>query len=275
MVEALRDLNRICQKPNYKTVGNWMARHITRDMALPVTWLLLYTPLTANHVTVLAIGVILLAGGAFWAGSASSIAGGVILFQLWYLLDHVDGQIARARKSASVTGVFFDSVMHHIVNLTVLISLGAGSFRESGEEAYLIAGSMGAVSMTLFQALYDCKYRAYFQEIKRRLHAGNAVTLEPATRLGEKMGATASKQLSFPRRIYSGMHKLCEVHVFMNILTAAAFIQWALGSTEWVRFLVLFYAGLATLVFVVKLGHWVKTQEIDASLRGWLGEGPS
>ena len=45
------------------------------------------------------------------------------LLQLWYLLDHVDGQLARLRGTASLDGVQLDFLMHHTVNL--LVPLGA------------------------------------------------------------------------------------------------------------------------------------------------------
>lgn len=269
---SLAELNQICQKADYKTKGNWMARHITRDMALPVTWLLLHTPATANHVTALSMGVILLAGCAFWTGSPAAVFLGAVLFQFWYLLDHVDGQIARYRKASSVTGVFFDYVTHHVVNLTVLMSLGAGSFRRTGEEGYLIAGFAGAVGVALFHALHDCEYKAFFQAFEKKLGKGEPVRLalsRPETR-GER--PRPAEGVSWPKRVYTWMHKLCEVHVFMNILTAAALAQWALGREGWTSALVLFYAWLAPAVLGIKLAYWVRTQAVDARLREWLGD---
>ena len=60
MVEPLNELNRICQKPDYKKTGNWYVRHIVREAALPMTWLLLHTRITANQVTAVSLAASLL-----------------------------------------------------------------------------------------------------------------------------------------------------------------------------------------------------------------------
>src|SRR3989338_3961306 len=92
MVESLKELNNICQKPRYKEVGNWMVRNILRDAALPITWALLHTPVTANQVTLASLGIglfgILLMA---FVGKGWFLLGALLL-QAWYLLDHVDGR---------------------------------------------------------------------------------------------------------------------------------------------------------------------------------------
>ena len=102
-VQSLKDLNNIVQKPDYKTKGNWMARNITRDMAVPLTWLFLHTRITANQITLLSLLVGLSASVAFVFFSKVNIFIGALLLQTWYLLDHVDGQVARYRKQQSLT----------------------------------------------------------------------------------------------------------------------------------------------------------------------------
>ena len=128
MVESLKELNKICQKPRYKEVGNWMVRRLLRSMALPITWLLLHTPMTANQVTFFALITGLL-GILFLASHTPAFyLAGAILLQLWYLLDHVDGQIARYRNSASLTGRFFDFMMHHLIDGCLFFALGFNAF---------------------------------------------------------------------------------------------------------------------------------------------------
>ena len=103
-MESLKELNVICQKPDYKTKGNWYVRTILRDAALPVTWLLLHTKITADQVTLASLAVALLGMIALALPGTGWFVAGVLLLQLWYYLDHVDGQIARYRKTVSLTG---------------------------------------------------------------------------------------------------------------------------------------------------------------------------
>ena len=94
-MESIAALRERCQKPDYKTVGNWMARHVTREMALYATRLILRTPLRADSVALLSLGCGL-AGAVFLAMPAAwTLVTGAVLLQIWYLLDHVDGQVAR------------------------------------------------------------------------------------------------------------------------------------------------------------------------------------
>src|SRR5437867_6805094 len=104
-MSTLRELETICQKPDWRERGSLLARRFARPAALYVTWLVCRWPISANVVT----GVTLIVG---WAAAAflatpGFFVPGVATLWIWYLLDHVDGQVARLRQSQSVTGVYF------------------------------------------------------------------------------------------------------------------------------------------------------------------------
>ncbi|HET6882831.1 MAG TPA: hypothetical protein VFI31_21870, partial [Pirellulales bacterium] len=105
---TLAELEARCQKPNHRRTGNWMARRISRPLALRVTWLIAPTGVSAHAVTCIALAVALASGACFATGGVGACLLGTFLFQLWYLLDHVDGQIARWRGSASLDGIQLD-----------------------------------------------------------------------------------------------------------------------------------------------------------------------
>ena len=109
-MQSMEELRKICQKPNYKKVGNFMARHITRDQALYVTRFLLPTGISANQVTLLSMVTGVIAALFFIPSNKWFFFTGALLLQLWYILDHVDGQIARYRNQSSLTGMFFDFI---------------------------------------------------------------------------------------------------------------------------------------------------------------------
>ncbi|MDP2923632.1 MAG: CDP-alcohol phosphatidyltransferase family protein [Candidatus Omnitrophota bacterium] len=259
MVENLKDLNAICQKKDYKTKGNWMARHITRDMALVLSWLLLHTPITANQVTLFS----LVAGGLgcvmFAHGSKVAMAVGAILLQLWYLLDHVDGQIARYRKQVTLTGVYFDYVSHYLIHIGIFFGIGYGIFASSGNLFYFIMGITAGMGVTFLNLIYDVQYKAYFSKIIKL----DVIFLK---RGQEEESQTKSKHVyeNILKGIFSFLHKLCEVHVLMNIITFIAVFSLFINFYPWKIFIII-YAIFTVFVTTAKNVYFVLSRIPDKS----------
>lgn len=253
MVESLKQLNDICQKPRYREVGNWMVRHILRDAALPVTWLLLHTNITANQVTLASLVIGLLGIALISVPSQASFFTGVLLFQFWYLLDHVDGQIARYRKTASLTGRFFDYLMHHLIHTVCPFSLGLYAYFVSDFFVYVIFGFIASVSITAFNMIHDIKYKTFFE----RLDTERSVQMNEA-----KTAGSEGRQNTF-KKIFSRIHKSAEIHVLMNILTAAVLLQWLIPMVDF-RFLVFYYYCFSMpFLAVVKINYIIRNKKID------------
>ncbi len=226
-----------------------MARHITRDMALPLSWIFLHTRITANQVT----SISLFAGCAgcafFGAGTKQAMLFGAFLLQLWYLLDHVDGHIARYRKQSNLTGVYFDYLTHYVVHAGIFTGIGYGVFRKTGNLFYLMTGVAAAMAIIFFNLCYDVLYKAYFSRIKtcgylvvrRKTSAGQGT--DPARR-----GVSG--------RIFSFIHKTCEVHVLMNVVTVLAVFSFFWDLDVW-RFCITYYAFAAVFISIMKNAHFV------------------
>ena len=76
--------------------------------------------LRPNHLTILGLGVSLLAATAFCAGRTRY--GGVLLI-LAGLCDFLDGSLARASGQVSAFGAFLDSVIDRYSDLVVLLGI--------------------------------------------------------------------------------------------------------------------------------------------------------
>jgi phosphatidylglycerophosphate synthase len=260
VVESLKELNHICQKANYKTKGNWYVRTILRDAALPVTWLLLHTGVTANQVTLvsLAIG---LAGTCFLAiPGTEPFLTGVLLLQLWYFLDHVDGQIARYRKTSSLTGRFLDFLTHHIEHTTLFFALGYYGFSLTGSSVFVVWGFVTALSIMVFNVMHDVKYKTFFEKIEQD---GGSIRKQG----GDVQSRAQSSAL---KKFFSILHKLCEIHVMMNILTLAALIQIILKVPDLRIGLCIIYGLLAPVIATVKLFFILKNRKIDEEYKAMI-----
>lgn len=133
---------RAATQPDPKKETVWYAKYVIRKVSIYFTWILLYTPLTANQATfiqaVLGIaGSTLLAfGGYKWSILA------LILIQLGYIFDCVDGEIARYRKKSSINGIFIDSLNHAVVIPSIFLGLSIFSYYLVNETWVLFVGAV-------------------------------------------------------------------------------------------------------------------------------------
>ncbi len=275
MVESLRELNNLCQKPDYKTKGNWYVRTILRDASLPVTWLLLHTRVTANQVTLVSLAVSF-AGMVFLAipGTGAFLTGAVLL-QFWYYLDHVDGQIARYRKTACLTGRFLDFMTHHIVHTALFFAMGFYVFAISQNVFFVIWGFIASLAISVLNLVHDVKYKTFFERLES-VRTAQSVILKPKAE--ESQPETLRKKATqddagagnVPKRIFSFLHKFCEIHVMMNILSLAALSQLFVKGFDLRIMLFLIYGVLALILAITKLIHIIKTLAIDEEYKKYV-----
>src|SRR4051812_10189581 len=107
-------------------IGNWLARRVGRPSAVYGTWLALRWGTSANQVTTAALLVNLAGALSIGLGTRIGFVAGVAGVFAAYWLDHVDGQVARWRGTASLNGVYFDYLLHHAANLSLGFALGFG-----------------------------------------------------------------------------------------------------------------------------------------------------
>lgn len=96
---------------------------INRHLSLPVSWLLMRTPIHPNHVTVfcfaLAVcGAITLAQGGYLAGVI-----GMLLVNIGSILDGVDGELARLKYRFSRAGQWMDTLADDFGNVAYVSGL--------------------------------------------------------------------------------------------------------------------------------------------------------
>ncbi len=257
MVESLKELNQICQKPRYKEVGNWMVRHILRDAALPITRLLLYTSITANQVTLISLFVALAGILCFSILSNVSFLLGAILLQAWYLLDHVDGQIARYRKTDCMTGRFFDYVTHHLIHGVIYFSLGLYCYRRGTNLFFIVWGFTISVAAIFFNISQDIKFKTFYEYLVK----SKQVEIKTET------GSTGNQKPSLIKSLFSFLHKIFEIHVMMNILTLCAIIQFWTPDFDFRFFLFGIYGLIVPFLAVTKISHMITSRAVDVEFK--------
>lgn len=243
----LAELRLRCQKPDYRTSGNWMARNVIRPLALYVTWVVAPWGISAHAMTVVALMCAVAAAVAFAVGGVRGWLLGATLLQVWYLLDHVDGQLARYHRTSSLDGVQFDYLMHHLVNLLVPWGVAYGCVRSTGAEGWLVLGICWSLGLLLLGLANDTRYKAFIARLKETPDELRVIGGSGPRQPDEPHISPAPWGYWHLRRTARLARKLCEIHTVMNALTIVAVSQGLLGETWPGR---AYLAGIAPLALL-------------------------
>lgn len=126
---------------------NWFTEWVCRPPAAVVVYALKNTRVSPNQVTLASLAVSVAAAAMLVAlpGHGWLIAAALV-FELSFVLDCADGQLARLRGMASVQGHLLDFLMDEIKAPIVFAAVAARLWRFGGEdELYLFVGLAGVV----------------------------------------------------------------------------------------------------------------------------------
>ena len=166
-------LRRVLQKPKTEqSAWGWL---FTRRISIYVTLLLSRTLVTPNQLTFLSIFIGIAAGLLWSIGSHLCFIIGGILFQLMYLFDCVDGELARYKNMSSPKGAYLDFVGHYFTGFAMIVGASLGLTKTLGI-AMLYFGLVIAIFHLGDELLRDLLYKAklkfgtgqYFKELEER-----------------------------------------------------------------------------------------------------------
>jgi phosphatidylglycerophosphate synthase len=202
--------------------------YVIRPISLYFTWLILQTGMSANQITVLH-GIVGTAGAAMLGFADYSYRFiGLALLYFSYILDNVDGEVARFRKQVSISGKFLDSVMHTIVNMMIFFGFGFGVFLQTGRVEMVVLGFLAGFFSQRFDvyAMYteaaqsafshlDSKYD-YYSGLEEKLSDKEELQLQHISKTAE----TPLKRLLFAVFAYPGT---------LNVITIILVVEFFLG----------------------------------------------
>ncbi|WP_165065830.1 CDP-alcohol phosphatidyltransferase family protein [Paludisphaera rhizosphaerae] len=264
---TLAQLRAVVQKKRHREIGNWLARRVARPSAVYGTWAAVRLGATAHQITTAALLAGLAGAAAIATGERSGFIAGVGLLWLAFWLDHIDGQVARWRGTASLDGVYFDYLMHHAQNMGVGFALGFGLAMRTGHVEWTAAGFAIAVGWALLSLHNDCRYKAFIQRLKStaesyRVHGG--------------AGGRPTPPPGWPRRglgvLTYPAYKACEPHVVLIGLTTLACLA-ATVPTVWEtcwKFAAGGMAILAPLLAAARIRRSILKGAAEAEFRAWF-----
>lgn len=123
-------LRRVLQKPKTEqSAWGWL---FTRRISIYVTLLLSRTLVTPNQLTFASIFIGIAAGLLWSIGSHLCFIIGGILFQVMYLLDCVDGELARYKNMSSPKGAYLDFLGHYFTAFAMIVGASLGLMKTLG-----------------------------------------------------------------------------------------------------------------------------------------------
>jgi phosphatidylglycerophosphate synthase len=142
----LADIRALYRASKKKKDINLFTEWVARPPATIFLWLFLKTRITPNQVTFLSMLVCAGAGAmlVFLPGHAWLIAAALV-FELSFVLDCVDGQLARMRKIASPLGHLLDFLMDELKAMLILGCVTVRLWRDSGGDERLLLVGLGAM----------------------------------------------------------------------------------------------------------------------------------
>ncbi len=220
-------------------IGNWLARRVGRPSAVYGTWLAVRLGLSAHAITGLAVAATAIGAAGIATGTRAGFVAGGVLLALAYWLDHVDGQVARWRRTASLDGVYFDYLLHHFAALVTGFALGHGLAVRGGTPGWSVAGLLIGGGWLFLGLQNDCRYKAFFQRLKRE---------SIGFRVEGGAGGKPAPPAPWPRRGTGRLtwpaYKLCEPHLVLPAILLLSALA-VLAPSAWERAWMGYAAGMA------------------------------
>jgi len=153
MLSDVVEAYRRTKKPRDILWNRFVARPLAAVLLVPLA----RTRVTPNQVTLLTL-VVFAAGAAMLAvcPARGALIGSVAILELSYVLDCVDGQLARMKGTSSPVGAHLDFLMDEIKAFVLVAAVAIRLWRGTGDDRWLLEGLLGlvavatAISLTTF-----------------------------------------------------------------------------------------------------------------------------
>jgi phosphatidylglycerophosphate synthase len=202
-VHSIAALRQRCQE--HKWAQSRGLTRLNRYLSIYVTAVLVRTNVSANTLTVASILVGLAGSGCLLLGSPVAGVTGVALLYLSFMLDQVDGEVARYWNATSLSGSYLDEIRHILMMASPVFAAGLGLVFE-GESA-LVSAAAFIAALAIVVLRFNLNAR-YLLVSKKLLAAANGAVARVPARLGRRRETGRSQPSSSRgalRSVYSAI----------------------------------------------------------------------
>lgn len=158
---SIKTIKEIGQNPAVNNRSeSWYGKYFIRTISKYFTFIFLKTSITANHITFLSIICGVLGSLFLMIGLPLYFFVGALFFHLGFILDCVDGEVARIKKQQSIKGIYLDTLGHYLVNPLRFIGLTIGLSKIYPSYIYLIIifGFLASLFSILMRFISEANY---------------------------------------------------------------------------------------------------------------------
>jgi phosphatidylglycerophosphate synthase len=138
---------------SYKPRDAWWTVFLVDPLAARLVQVAVRFPaITPNRLTLGAFALGMGAAACFAGATYPWLVAGALLFHLSFVLDCMDGKIARLTGTGSVFGSWLDYVFDRLRVLVCAIALFGGQYRRTGEVVFLLVGGL-VIFLDMFRYL--------------------------------------------------------------------------------------------------------------------------
>lgn len=228
MGASWKDLREVCQRPVRD--GNDVAGLLFGDHAsLLITKVFVDLRLSPNYAS---IGFLVcgLAGAGFQVLIGGWAALGAVLLVLYYVLDCVDGEVARWQKVVNVHWGYFDYLFHMLIKPLAFLGVALGTYAEFERPWVFLAAFAAAVSTLWRKILIEIPGILFLKDVLRR-RALEPTTLpvnpnEAVARAAKSDGAQARTPFQLRLNLMTIRALLTNFDIGLLVLTAATLFDW-------------------------------------------------
>ncbi len=257
-IAVVEKYKRLCQKNERENY--LLDKYIFRKISIYFTIVFVKLGLSANQATFLSL---LAALGSLYfltMNTAAALAVAAVLIFLYYMLDHVDGELARyyiatGKQSPSLGGHYFDLLVHRYSSNLMVFFMGISVYRLFGYEYAVLLGFIACIGVSSFpnviaaqvligklarnpDSLNSTEMKQILQRLERREDQIEEVQGGAAAKLRKVLG----ELLFFPGHII----------MIIAVLIADIFVPEGFALLSYsVNFRLLFLTGMA-LLFILK-----------------------
>jgi len=123
---------------------------------------------TPNRLTVTAFTVGLTAAACFTQGTRPWLAAGAALYYLSFVIDCMDGKLARLLGNGSIFGAWLDFIFDRLLVLACTAALMGGQYVKTGRVEYLVLGG-AVIFMNLFRYVNGGKMEKGRKDMREQL----------------------------------------------------------------------------------------------------------
>ncbi len=178
----MKDITSSLTKKKNSRSSFWVQLWVRRA-SFPVTYIFINSGWSANEVSILSWILIFVAAICLAINNFGFLLAGVILTNLWLVLDCVDGNIARVKKHKSYMGDFFDAIAGYGPFSVTTLGISVAAFHtslfipENLRYWLLVIGGLAGMC-NLYMRLIHQKYLNCYFVAKKELNQLEEITLK-------------------------------------------------------------------------------------------------